>query len=141
MVVEDSEEDFFILQRAFEKNGVRERLLRFDDGQAATQYLSSIEDKAAELYPVLILLDLNLPFMDGLTFLSWIKNRPVLKKIPVLVLTTSCNRQDIDESYLRGANSYLCKPQQFDEFVNVVLQIKKYWLEVAVMPFKVEPIA
>ncbi|AHM59707.1 CheY-like receiver protein [Flammeovirgaceae bacterium 311] len=141
MVIEDSEEDFSILQRAFNKCSVRERVMHFADGRAAAEYLTSVEDKPVDLYPLLILLDLNLPFMDGLTFLDWIKKRPVLKRIPVVVLTTSCNLQDIHESYRRGANSYLCKPQQFDEFLNVVQEIKKYWLEVAVTPFKVEHIA
>jgi CheY-like chemotaxis protein len=141
LVVEDSDEDFLILQRAFSKCGITEPVMRFDDGQGAAEYLLTVEDKQMDRYPGLILLELNLPDMDGRAFLDWIKNRPVLKRIPVVVLTTSINNDDVNECYLRGANSYLCKPQQFDKFLNVVQLVKQYWFEVSVMPFKLEPIA
>ncbi|WP_224996004.1 response regulator [Cesiribacter sp. SM1] len=141
LVVEDSDEDFLILQRAFSKCCISLPVVRFSDGMGAAEYLLSAEEQQMDRYPCLILLDLNLPYMDGRSFLDWIKNKPVLKRIPVVVLTTSGNREDINECYRRGANSYLRKPQQFDDFLNVVQLIKQYWLEVSVMPFKMEPIA
>lgn len=135
LVVEDSDEDYLSLQRAFNQCNVQQGVLRFTDGMEAAQHLASLEDMQDSMrYPILILLDLNLPDIDGRAFLEWIKQRPVLRKIPVLILTSSGNMKDIDDCYIKGANSYIQKPQQFNDFLKIVQHLKQYWLEVSTLP-------
>ena len=135
LVIEDSDEDYLSLQRAFEQCNVRQGIQRFNDGMEAAHYLASLEDMQDSMsLPLMILLDLNSPDMDGRSFLDWIKHRPLLRKIPVLILTSSGNTQDIDDCYMKGANSYIQKPQQFNDFLKIVQHLKQYWLEVSTLP-------
>lgn len=83
--------------------------------------------EAGEPRPAVILLDLNLPRVDGLTVLGALKAHPDLNRIPVVVLTTSREDRDINTAYDLGANSYIVKPVDFDSFMNVAQQIKLYW--------------
>ena len=84
--------------------------------------------------PGIILLDLNLPRTDGREVLRQIKENKKLRKIPVIILTTSDNEQDVDECYAKGANSFIQKPTGFENFMNAIRQMKGYWFEIVILP-------
>ena len=136
LVVEDSAEDFTALSRAFRKNAVPNPVLRCEDGDQALEYLKGYgkhPDWPPRL-PVIILLDLNMPGTDGRAVLVALKHDPVLHAIPVIIFTTSSNRNDIAECYRLGANSYFTKPIAYPELENKVQLITRYWLEASELP-------
>jgi len=131
LLVEDDPDDVEITKRAFHKGKILNPLYVARDGEQAIEFLqrarrSGSSTGAAPLG--LILLDLNLPRVDGREVLRFIKNTPGLKRIPVVVLTTSDNEADIRECYDWGANSYMAKPVDFRKFVDTVVAIGHYWL-------------
>lgn len=136
IVVEDSPEDLEATLRAFKKVNLKNRVIHFEMGDECLDYLfakGEYEGKNPDL-PGLILLDLNLLGMDGRDVLKIIKSTPELKKIPVVVLTTSDNERDIEECYLHGANSYIQKPVNFSGFIEAITKLKEYWFEIAILP-------
>jgi CheY-like chemotaxis protein len=137
LVVEDNDEDYTATMRAFRKTAIRLPVFRCVDGDEVIDYLYR-QNQFAELdgspYPVLILLDLNLPNTDGKTVLSLIKLDERLKRIPVVVLSTSSRQDDVDECYQKGANSYLVKHSDFARFTETIESLKTYWLEQAALP-------
>lgn len=132
LLVEDTSVDAILLQRAFERLQISNPVHHVRDGEQALDYLLSLhEAEPQDLSPVpaLIIMDIKLPKLDGLSVLQNLKQHDSLKKIPVVMLTTSSQTKDIDIAYEYGANSYLVKPIKFSDFVDTVTTIKEYWLE------------
>jgi len=132
LLVEDDENDVFFLQHAFEKAGIRNPMFIVRDGQEAINYLSGVGrygDRNQAPFPWLVLLDLKLPVKTGLEVLRWIRSQPKLAELLVVVLTSSANSQDIDESYRCGARSFLVKPVSVEKRLELAKAIKLYWVE------------
>jgi CheY-like chemotaxis protein len=123
LLVEDDDVDAMTTQRALKDINVTNELVHKVDGEEAVEYL---REDGNEL-PFFILLDLNMPKMNGFEFLKIIKGDSVLKKIPVVVLTTSETEQDIMDSYELGAAGYFVKPVDYKHFVEVMKTIQMYW--------------
>lgn len=138
LVVEDSDDDFAATQRALKKSGnMSNPLFRCRDGQDALDYLyrkGAYENDDSVARPGLILLDLNMPGIDGHTVLKRIKADDNLRDIPVVVLTTSDAKRDIDACYRDGANTYIQKPVDLDGFFKAIQRLKEYWFEIAILP-------
>lgn len=139
LVVEDSQEDFEVLVRACERAGFDMPLRRCKDGQEALEYLyreGAFENYPKNEQPPFILLDLNMPGMDGHTLMETIKDDDDFKYIPVIVLSTSGNSDDVFRSYQNGANSYIQKPDDLKGYVKMVEQIRAYWFECSMLPMQ-----
>ena len=137
LIVEDNDDDFFATMRAFKKADLANPVRRCTNGDQALDYLfrrGEFSDNGKAPRPGIVLLDLNLPGTDGRQVLRVVKADPSLKKIPVIVLTTSRARQDIEKCYADGANSYIQKPVNLEGFVQAIARLKEYWLEVAILP-------
>lgn len=137
LLIEDSPEDAEAVFRAFRKSGLINPLHHCCDGDDALDYLHRRgryvgPDKAPR--PSIILLDLNMPGTDGREVLADLKQCDDLKKIPVVVLTTSSDERDIDKCYEIGASSYVKKPVDLDGFMRAIQLLKDYWLEIAILP-------
>jgi chemotaxis family two-component system response regulator Rcp1 len=137
LLVEDNPADVKIAQRALRESGVAVELIVVQDGQEAVDYLLRqgcyAQDKDWR-GPDLILLDLNLPGMDGREVLRRIRSTPGLGPVPVVVLTTSRRQEDVQAMYAAGANTYIEKPHDFARFVGVLQTIQRYWLDTALLP-------
>lgn len=125
LLVEDNPDDVELTRIAFAEAGGEYRLRVVSDGAAALSYLYACAP--ADL-PALVLLDLNLPKLDGREVLEAIRAEPSTRSLPVVVLTTSAEPFDVERVYTLGANSYIQKPVEFERFVDVVRQIGLYWL-------------
>lgn len=125
LLVEDNPVDVDLTIRAFKKQNLTNPIEIARDGEEAINMIEKWKD--SKLIPVVILLDLKLPKINGLEVLKEIKTHPVFKKIPVVVLTSSAEDSDINAAYNLGANSYIVKPVQFDKFIEVAAQIELYW--------------
>jgi CheY-like chemotaxis protein len=134
LLVEDDPGDVLMTQEAFEEHKVRNRLTVVADGAEALAYLRREGAYADAIRPDLILLDLNLPRVDGREVLQVIKEDPDLRRIPVVVLTTSQADEDILRSYSLHANAYVTKPVDFDSFIAVVRQIDEFFVSVVKLP-------
>jgi len=137
LMAEDDPDDRLLIMDAFKETQLPNALRFVEDGQALMDYLrQSCCYQAAETLPrpSLILLDLNMPGKDGRQALLEIKSDPNLQKIPVVVLSTSSERQDILESYAVGASSYIAKPVSFDKLVDIIKTLARYWLEMVELP-------
>lgn len=126
LLVEDSPDDVMLTQRALRKNNICNRVVVAADGEQAIDYLLPREGKA--LVPELILLDINLPKVSGLEVLRAIRADERTRYLAVVVLTTSNEERDIVGSYDLGANSYVRKPVEFDNFLEAVRVLGLYWL-------------
>ena len=137
LLVEDSPEDTEAMRRAFKKSGLANALNYCSDGDDALDYLFQRGPYAAPdaaPRPGVILLDLNMPGTDGREVLAEIKKDEQLRKIPVIVLTTSSDERDIDKCYQAGANSYIRKPVDLDGFMRAIQMLKNYWFEIVILP-------
>lgn len=133
LIADDSEEDAFILKRAFMRAGSDVPLLFVKDGQEAMDYLSGegrFADRTAHPLPRLMLLDLKMPKADGFDVLGWMQKQPTLKLLPVTVLSSSNEDRDVDRAYVLGANSYVVKPGSFNGVIELVERLLAYWIEV-----------
>lgn len=139
LLVEDDPGDVLMTQEAFEEHKVRNKLNVVSDGEEALSYLRREGPHADAPRPDLILLDLNLPRVDGRQVLQAIKEDPDLRRIPVVVLTTSGADEDILRSYSLHANAYVTKPVDFDSFIAVVRQIDEFFVSVVKLPREGEP--
>jgi CheY-like chemotaxis protein len=131
LLVEDNPTDVLLIQRAFRKANLSVPLQVVGDGEAAVQYLSGQEpysDRSCYPLPLLILLDLKLPRKSGTEVLAWLQQQPVLKRLPVVVLTSSREYADINNVYDLGANAYMVKPVAFDNLVDIVKTLNMHWL-------------
>jgi CheY-like chemotaxis protein len=134
LLVEDDPGDIRLIREAFEENKVANRLSVVSDGVEALQYLRREGDFAGVPSPDLILLDLNLPRKDGREVLAEIKADATLRRIPVVVLTTSKAEEDIVRSYELYANAYVTKPVDYETFISVVHQIDDFFVSVVKLP-------
>jgi CheY-like chemotaxis protein len=130
LLVEDDPGDVLMTREAFEHYKIRNVLHVVTDGEQALQFLRRTGDYADAPRPGLILLDLNLPRLDGLEVLAELKADPVLKVIPVVILTTSQAQQDVLRSYALHANAYVSKPVDFERFMDVIQQIDNFFITV-----------
>ncbi len=131
LLVEDNPEHAELIMATLEGHEMTKHIKHIEDGRDALDYLYNCAIDSAEgikSFPELILLDLRLPRIDGLTILEDIKNNMHLRNIPVVVLTTSQADQDISKAYEFHVNSYLIKPFDFQRFTQMLLDIGKYWL-------------
>lgn len=139
LYAEDDKEDQMLMEKAREESRLANNIDYVDDGIEMMDYLSR-QGKYAHLQgtplPGLILLDLNMPKKDGREVLREIKSDPSLKKIPVVVLTTSKAEEDILESYNLGVNSYIRKPVTFDALVQIIQKVSEYWFEIVELPMR-----
>jgi two-component system response regulator len=141
LLVEDSKDDVLLIQRAFNKTKLAEKfeLIIAQDGNQALTYLHDLEISSISQQgkiPMILLLDLNLPKMNGFEILQRIRSNDKTKLIPVIVFTSSKEDQDITKSYLLGANSYVRKPIDSDKFTSVLQQIISYWGDINELPVK-----
>ncbi len=134
LLVEDDEGDVLITREALAEGKVLNRLHVVSDGDEAVAYLRRKKPHARATRPDLILLDLNLPKLHGHQVLADIKSDADLRRIPVVVLSTSSADEDIIRSYDLHANAYVTKPVDFDRFVNVIRQIDDFFISVANLP-------
>jgi two-component system response regulator len=133
LVIEDSEDDYLLLQRAFSKfNGYAE-MTRFQDGGEAIDYLTTAKTDPA-LLPALLLLDLKLPGLSGFDILKWIRDDSVFKLLVVNVLTSSAEPMDIERAFQLGANAYTVKPMGLNKFEELMSALLKFWLELSQLP-------
>ncbi|QEH38040.1 Response regulator rcp1 [Aquisphaera giovannonii] len=131
LVVEDDSTDALMIRRAFRKANVGNPLQFVDNGDSAVDYLagrSPFDDRAAYPLPGLVLLDLKLPRRSGLEVLQWLKEQPGLRRIPVVVLTSSMETADVRKAYDLGCNSYLVKPVHFEGLLQAIRAVGPYWL-------------
>ena len=131
LLAEDNPDDVILTQRAFKKSNLLNELIIVKDGEEALDYLfakGKYKDRDKNVMPELILLDLKMPKLDGLQVLKRIREDKRIKHLPVVILTTSKEENDIVNSYCLGANSYITKPVDFDQFTEAVKQLGLYWL-------------
>ena len=138
LLVEDNPGDVRLTQEAFADAKVSNNLQVVNDGIAAMQFLRHEEPYQEASSPDLILLDLNMPRMDGREVLAELAGDQELSRIPVVVLTTSASEEDIHRSYDLNANCYITKPVDLEQFLKVVAQIDEFWLRVVKLPSRVE---
>ena len=134
LLIEDNPGDIRLTQEVLNEAKVLNTLSVVKDGAKAMAYLRREEEFADAIRPDLILLDLNLPKKDGREILDEIKKDPDLKRIPVVILTTSSAEQDILKSYDKYANAYITKPIDLGQFVDVVRSIEHFWLSIVDLP-------
>jgi CheY-like chemotaxis protein len=131
LLVEDNPDDDFLVRRAFRKAFGEVQVVSVRDGEAALAYLqrqSPYDDVATCPWPTLLLLDLKLPRLSGFEVLSWVRGREKLRRLPVVVLTSSRERGDVDRAYDLGANSYLVKPVSTEGAQSLAGTLGRYWL-------------
>jgi len=136
-MADDDEDDRLLTQDALAESRVLNELHFVEDGVELLEYLErrgKFEDKTTSPRPGLILLDLNMPRMDGREALEAIKGNPNLKGIPVVILTTSKQEEDMVKGYNLGAASYITKPVTFDGLVDLMKTLGKYWVEFVELP-------
>ena len=136
LLVEDDSNDVLLVRRAFRKAQLNPRIEIVADGDAAIAYLTRqppYSDRELAL-PSLVLLDLKLPRRSGLEVLEWIRQQPQLKRILVIVLTSSRENPDVAKAYDLGVNSYLVKPVAFEDLVKLMAQMHHYWLDLNEKP-------
>ncbi len=137
LVIEDSPEDYEATIRFFQKSGVPNPCFHCEDGDEALDFLfhqGDYQDPVAAPRPGIILLDLNLPGADGREILAEVKRDQELKAIPVLVFSSSNLEEDIKACYQAGANSYVKKPVELDEFNRTLQRVKEFWFDTAIIP-------
>jgi two-component system response regulator len=131
LLVEDNPSDIGLTKRAFEKNHIQNELVVAEDGQEALDYLFGAGPYAGRdisIMPALILLDLKLPKVDGLEVLRRVRGHELAKRLPVVILTSSREEHDVAVSYDLGANSYIRKTVDFQQFDEAVRALDLYWL-------------
>lgn len=137
MMADDDPDDREFVREAFEKSGFEGEFRYVEDGGALLDYLRRSQGGAMSKefqMPDLILLDLNMPRVDGYEALKLIKSDERLRRIPIVVLSTSDSEADIQQTYDEGVNSFITKPAGFEELVEMAGRLKKYWLELVKLP-------
>src|SRR4051794_16744683 len=132
LLVEDNLDDVILTRRAFRRSGVMAALAVAEDGEQAIHYLrgqGAFADRNAHPMPALVLLDWKLPKKTGVEVLRWIRSEPALLTLPVVILTSSKQQEDIEAAYAAGANSYLQKPVELGALQELVIRLHLYWLQ------------
>ena len=136
LMAEDNPDDVLITRRAWKKGLIKIRLYIVNNGEEALEFLYKQGAHVNAPTPSLMLLDLKMPRVDGFEVLKVIKQDPRLKKMPVIVLTTSDRDKDIQLAYDLGCNSYIVKPVNYDNFLKAVVDIQRYWIILNEIPSK-----
>lgn len=136
LLIEDNEGDAELTIEALKSNEINAEIKVIPNGEEALKYLKLEGDHVNETRPDLILLDINLPKVDGKEVLNFVKNDDELKSIPVVMLTSSALQNDITYSYKHHANCYVVKPNNLKEFMNVVKTVVKFWIKCVTYPKK-----
>ena len=137
LVVEDREDDILLIRKAFDKARVPNPIQYVRDGEEAVAYLrgeGKYANRAEHPLPDLVLLDLKLPRMDGFEVLKWIRAETGIRGLPVVVLTSSDQIQDVNRAYDLGANSFFVKELDFENFVDLNKLLHRYWMKTARTP-------
>lgn len=140
LIIEDNDDDFEATTRALKSASsfsMKNAIVRFDNGMSALEYLrreGKYSDVNLSPRPGIILLDLNMPGISGQEVLLEIKSNEFLRDIPVVILTTSDNEKDVEECYKAGANTYIKKPVNIDNFFAAIKRLSEYWFELAILP-------
>lgn len=137
LIAEDDEDDIFLINEAFEESKLSNQVVFVNNGIELLDYLrreNEYSDENKYPKPDIILLDLNMPKMDGREALKIMKSDPEIRSIPVTVLTTSKADADIIESYNLGVNSYITKPVTFEKLVEITSTFAQYWVEIVKLP-------
>lgn len=137
LLAEDEQNDVFLIQRAFQKAQLLNPIRAVSDGQEAISYLrgdGDYADRERFPFPTLVLLDLKMPRLGGFDVISWVRQQPGLKRLPLVVLTSSKDGPDINRAYELGANTYLVKPVEFDGLVEMMRNLSLYWFVMAERP-------
>lgn len=137
LIAEDSEEDVYFIRRAFERSGLVNPVFVVNDGEEAIAYLKGegkFANRAEYPLPSLLLLDLKMPNRNGFEVLEWVRSDPHLKSLRVVVLTNSGMTTDINRAYRLGANSFMVKPVDKDQFFAITDAIRGYWLWMSEVP-------
>ena len=137
LLVEDNVGDIRLTQEVFKQGKIKNTLHVVMDGEEAIHYLKKTGKYKKVETPDIILLDLNLPKKDGKEVLAEIKADKELKRIPVIILTTSAAQQDIMNTYSNHANCYIMKPVDFNQFISIVRTIEDFWLSIVKLPNKI----
>jgi CheY-like chemotaxis protein len=130
--VEDNPDDVMLMNLAFSRAGIAAKLHVVNDGDQAIAALANSALGGGT--PVCVLLDVKLPRVSGLEVLAWIRNQPSLKRLPVILLTSSSQTADINRAYDLGANSFLVKPPDLDSLTQLVKTVAHYWVQTNVRP-------
>lgn len=133
LLVEDNEGDVLLTLDAFEECRIKTDISVAKNGREALDFLFMRGAFTKAKRPDLILLDINMPIFNGHQVLQQLKADPSLKKIPVIMLTTSCDQKDIDKAFENHCNSYVKKPLEVSEFLKAVLKIEEFWLELSTL--------
>ncbi len=134
LLVEDNEGDIVLTLEAFEESKIKTRIHVARNGQEALDFLFRQGAHSQAVRPDLVLLDINLPVYSGHDVLMRIKEAPELKKIPVIMLTTSSSRLDVNRAYEHHVNSFVTKPLDMEGFLTAVLKIEEFWLRLSRLP-------
>jgi CheY-like chemotaxis protein len=137
LLVEDDENDVFFIQRAFQQANIGNPWKRARDGEEAISYLRGdppFADRDKFPAPQLMLLDLKMPRKNGFEVLQWVRQQPGLKRLPIVVLTSSREDPDVNRAYDLGANTYLVKPVKFEGLAEMIKTLNLYWLMLAEIP-------
>lgn len=138
-MIEDNPSDIGLTERAFKKSHITNELVIAQDGQEGLDYLfcqGAFADREEDNLPMLVLLDLKLPRVDGLEVLRQIRGDKRTHRVPVVILTSSREEQDVAAGYDLGVNSYIRKPVDFQQFAEVIKQLGLYWLVINESPHK-----
>ena len=135
LLVEDNEGDIVLTLEALTDARIKNKVNVVKDGDAAIEYLE-LSKAGEQRIPDLILLDINLPKVDGKEVLAYIKNDEILKKTPVVMLTTSSSENDISDAYSNHANCYITKPVDFNNFFEIIKAIEDFWITIVKLPSK-----
>lgn len=137
LIIEDSPEDYEACVAALtQDSNIFNPIVWCENGEDALKYLRDAGEHAGATHemPGVILLDLNLPGLDGRDVLTKLKNDPATKRLPIVVMTSSSDQMDIDRCYDAGANSYVVKPVDLDGFLAAIARLRDYWFKIVVLP-------
>ncbi|MEI8280630.1 MAG: response regulator [Bacteroidota bacterium] len=135
LIAEDDSDDRFLLQAAFEENGFQDKLHFTENGIELMSFLQSVQTSGgAQGLPRFILLDLNMPKKDGREVLKELKEDIVLKKIPIVVFSTTNSEHEMNHCYELGANSYITKPNSFEALMQTIANLRNYWMQTSNTP-------
>ena len=137
LLAEDDDNDAFFIVRAFQKRQILNPLQRVKDGEEAITYLKGegkFADRKQFPLPLLMVMDLKMPRLSGFEVIAWVRQQPVIKRLPIVVLTSSRENPDINRAYELGANTYLVKPVDFEGLVDMIERLDLFWLIMAAKP-------
>lgn len=141
LLADDDPNDIFLMRRAFKRSGSPHLLQVVPNGDEVINYLSGSGrylDRSLYPFPSLVLLDVKMPRKNGLEVLEWMRSQPYIRRVPVVVLTSSRQPVDVNRAYELGANSYMVKPVTFDRLLEMVCTLNHYWLSLVQSPLNLD---